>query len=138
MNLLAERALIEAIHGELAADDTLTDLLGGEHIYDAPPKSAAFPYILLSETRALDWSTATEPGTEHRVTLEVYSRARGRKEATQIANRVAVLINDQPLAIDGQDLVSLSVTEIVTGRLSDVRTFRARISLRAVTEPLAA
>lgn len=132
----ATDALIEAIVGECLADGGLVAALGGERIYDAVPKNAVFPYVTIGEARALDWSTATEDGTEHLVALDVWSRARGRREAVDLANRIALLIDDQPLVLTGHRLVNLRVERIDTRRLRDGRTFRAALSLRAVTEPV--
>ncbi len=137
MSAIASLALIQTIVGELAADDPLTTLLGGERIYDAAPRNARFPYVLIGQDRARDWSTGTESGTEHLLVLDVFSRARGRREASQIANRIAVLLDDQPMPLDGHDLINLRVEDVVTERLTDARTFRATLSLRAVTEPAA-
>jgi hypothetical protein len=53
MPTAASAALRAAIHDALIADATLTTMLGGPKIYDEPPRAAAFPYVTLGETRAL-------------------------------------------------------------------------------------
>lgn len=58
----------DAIRTHLLSDTPLTALLGGPRVYDEPPKSIAFPYVTLGETRVADWSTGTEPGEEHHLT----------------------------------------------------------------------
>jgi hypothetical protein len=55
-------SLRAAIHGALTADAPLTALLGGEKIYDEPPRDAALPYVTLGEDVIADGSTATEDG----------------------------------------------------------------------------
>src|SRR5688500_8699384 len=65
----ASVALRAAIHDALTADGALTALLSGPKIYDEPPAAAAFPYVTLGEARVTDFSTGTEPGEEHQLTL---------------------------------------------------------------------
>ena len=48
------------------------------------PQKSEFPYLTLGQSSQRDWSTGTEPGTEHLLTLHVWSRARGRREARDI------------------------------------------------------
>ena len=67
-------ALRAAIHDALVADGALTALLGGPKVYDEPPKSAAFPYVTLGEGRVSDFSTASDAGEEHRLTLHAWCR----------------------------------------------------------------
>ena len=74
-------ALRAAIYDALVADAALNALLGGPRVYDEVPRAAAFPYVTLGECRILDWSTGTEPGEEHQLTLHAWSRQGGHAEA---------------------------------------------------------
>jgi hypothetical protein len=56
--------LQKAIFSALAADAALVAALGGAHIYDQPPKKAAFPHLTFGRTSVYDWSTGTELDTE--------------------------------------------------------------------------
>jgi Protein of unknown function (DUF3168) len=85
MPTAASAALRAAIHDALIADAALVNLLGGPKIYDEPPRAAAFPYVTLGEARIADFSTGTEPGEEHQLTLHAWSRQGGHKEAHLIA-----------------------------------------------------
>lgn len=51
-------ALRAAVHGALSADGPLLALLGGSKVYDAPPKTADFPFVALGEAVVADWSSA--------------------------------------------------------------------------------
>jgi hypothetical protein len=85
MPTAASAALRAAVHDVLTANAALTALLGGPKVYDEPPRSIAFPYVTLGETRIADFSTGSEAGQEsaleHQLTLHAWSRQGGQKEA---------------------------------------------------------
>jgi hypothetical protein len=130
-------ALRAAIHDALVADGALTALLGGPKIYDEPPQGAAFPYVTLGEARVSDFSTASSPGEEHRLTLHAWSRQGGHKQAHTIAGALLSALDDAPLAPAGHHLVNLRFTTADIRRESDGRTYHALVRFRAVTEPAA-
>lgn len=129
-------ALRAAIHAALLADAPLLALLGAPKVFDVPPKDAGFPYLALGEAVVADWSTATERGTEHALTLHAFSRSGGRAEAYAIAAAVAEALHDMPLALDAHRLANLRATTAEVVREADGRTFHALVRFRAVTEPL--
>ena len=81
----AAAALRAAVHAALNADGALVALLGGEKVYDEPPKGAAFPYVTLGEARTLNFSAGDEAGEEHQLTLHGWSRQGGHREAHLVA-----------------------------------------------------
>jgi hypothetical protein len=89
MPTAASAALRAAIHDALIADASLINLLGGPKIFYEPPRSAAFPYITLGETRIADFSTGSKPAEEHQLMLHAWSRQGGHKEAHLIAGATA-------------------------------------------------
>ncbi len=99
MSTAAAAALRAAIHDALVADGPLTSALGGAKIYDEPPKSAAFPYVTLGEARVNDFSTGSERGEEHQLTLHAWSRQGGHKEAHLIAGALLQALDDAPLTL---------------------------------------
>lgn len=106
---MAAAELQRAIFDALRADAALTALLGGAaKIIDHAPADIAFPYISFGRVSAYDWSTATETGSEHIVSLHVWSKGKGKKEALAILARAEVLLHDQPLDLSsGYTLVNL-------------------------------
>ena len=128
-------SLRRAIHAALAADEPLLEMLGGARIFDVPPQGAAFPYVALGEALVSDWSTGTEAGTEHALTLHVFSRSGGRAEAFALAAGVQNALHDVPLTLEGHHLANLRATTAEVVREKDGRTFHARVRFRAVTEP---
>jgi hypothetical protein len=132
----ASAALRAAIHDALAADGALTTLLGGPRIYDEPPRGAAFPYVTLGEARVSDFSTGSEPGEEHQLTLHAWSRQGGHREAHLIAGTLLQALDDAPLALAEHRLVNLRFAVADVRRESDGRTYHALVRFRAMTEPV--
>ena len=131
----ASAALRAAIHDALAADGALTTLLGGPRIYDEPPRGAAFPYVTLGEARVSDFSTGSEPGEEHQLTLHAWSRQGGHREAHLIAGALLQALDDAPLSLSDHRLVNLRFAVADVRRESDGRTYHALVRFRAMTEP---
>jgi hypothetical protein len=129
-------SLRAAIRGALAADAPLAALLGGGKIYDEPPREAALPYVTLAENAVADNSTATEASDEHTLTLHVWSRQGGHREAHEIAGAVLAALTDAPLALDGHHLANLRFLLADVRREADGRTYHGVVRLRAVTEPI--
>lgn len=129
-------ALQSAIVTALAGDASLLALTGGApRIFDDVPPRTPLPYITIGQTIARDWSTGSEPGHEHTVTLQVWSDAHGRRQAVEIAGAIRAVLHDRPLAPAGHRLVNLRHEYTETRRDADGVTYRALMRLRAVTEP---
>ena len=131
----ASSALRAAIHDALVADAPLTALLGGPRVYDEPPPSPAFPYVTLGEARISDFSTGSEAGAEHQLTLHAWSRQGGHKEAHVIAGALLQALDDAPLNLADHRLVNLRFAVADVRREADGRTYHALVRFRAVTEP---
>jgi len=131
----AAAALRAAIHDALLADGALAALLGGEKIYDEPPRAAAFPYVTLGEARVSDFSTGSEPGEEHQLTLHAWSRQGGHREAHLIAGALLQALDDAPLNLADHRLVNLRFAVADVRREADGRTYHALVRFRAMTEP---
>lgn len=136
MPLAAEWSLQKAVFAALAADTTLTSLMGAGRIHDDAPQQAAFPYLTLGQSTARDWSTATDEGAEHVLTVHVWSRAAGKKEAHAIMRAVRQSLHDQPLPLEDHRLVNLRHEISDAARDADGETVHGIVRFRAVTEPL--
>ena len=128
-------ALQKAVHAALTADAALLGLLGGPRVYDDVPQQSAYPYVALGGSTERDWSTATEDGAEHVLTLHVWSRKAGRKEAREIMEALRVVLHDAPLVVDGLRLVNLRHEFSEARRDADGETYHGIVRYRAVTEP---
>jgi len=135
MPTAASAALRAAVHDALIADAALVNVLGGPKVYDEPPRTAAFPYVTLGETRVADFSTGSEPGEEHQLTLHAWSRQGGHKEAHLIAGALLQALDDAPLTLTDHTLVNFRFSVADVRREADGRTYHALVRFRAVTEP---
>ncbi len=111
-------------------------VLGGPKIYDEPPRAAAFPYVTLGEARIADFSTGSEPGEEHQLTLHAWSRQGGHKEAHAITGVLLQALDDAPLTLTDHQLVNFRFSVADVRREADGRTYHALVRFRAVTEPV--
>jgi hypothetical protein len=131
----ASWALQRSIYQTLANSSELTTLLGGDRIYSEAPPAAPFPFITLGQTVNLDWSTGTEDGTEHSLTLHVWSRAGSSVEVHEIIQVIRMLLHNQALALEDHYLINLR-HEFTEARLdADGDTLHGIVRYRAVTEP---
>jgi hypothetical protein len=128
-------ALRAAIHAALIADGALTALLGGPKVYDEPPPAAALPYVTLGETRSSNLGTRSEPDDEHQLTLHVWSRQGGHREAQLVTGALMQALDDAPLTLSGHRLVNLRFAVADVRREADGRTYHGLVRFRAVTEP---
>lgn len=127
--------LQKALHSVLVADAALLALLGSERIYDDVPRGAAFPYVTFGPSTTRDWSTGTEIGSEHLLTLRVWSKAGGEKEAHLVLDAIRAALHEAALSPTGHRLVSLrhETSDIV--REAGGETYQGVARFRALTEP---
>ena len=132
----ASWALQRSIYQTLSDAPELMSRLGGEGIYSNPPPAAEFPFITIGQSVNQDWSTGTEDGNEHSLTLHIWSRADSALEVYEIAQLVRDLLHDQPLTLDGHHLINLR-HEFSQARIDpDGETLHGIERFRAMTEPV--
>lgn len=130
----ASLVLRQVIYARLIADAAVVAALGGERVYDDVPARSEFPYLTFGQITERDWSTSTDEGSEHAITLHVWSRGLGRKETDSILAVVRAALHDQDLAMSGHRLVNLRHEFSETRRDGDGETFHGIARFRAVTE----
>ncbi|ALN73966.1 MULTISPECIES: DUF3168 domain-containing protein [unclassified Aureimonas] len=125
------------ILGALTADAALTKLLGGPKIFDRVPERASFPYLTLGRTAVIDWSTGTEDGAEHILTLHVWAKGGSKQETYEIMDKIAGRLNDASLPLETHRLVNLRLQFAEARQEPDSPAYHGILRFRAVTEPLA-
>jgi hypothetical protein len=135
MSTAASAALRAAVHDALVADAALNALLGGQKIYDEPPRAAPFPYVTLGETRIADYATDGDASEEHQLTLHAWSRQGGHAQAHMITGALLQALDDAPLTLAEHTLVNFRFAVADVRREADGRTYHALVRFRAVTEP---
>lgn len=135
MSESASWALQRSLYQALATSPDLVALLGGVRIYDDAPQAASFPFITIGQSVVRDWSTGTEDGAEHSLTLHVWSRTGSKKQMQAIVEAIRVALHDRPLELQDHFLVNLR-HEFSEARLDpDGDTYHGVVRYRAVTEP---
>ncbi len=128
--------LQKSLYGVLVGDSTLTMLLSGPKIYDDVPQGTSFPYVTIGESTVRDWSTGSDDGLEHILTLHVWSRSRGRKQVHEIMDAMADKLHDADLPVAGHRLVNFRHELSEARRENDGETYHGIVRYRAVTEPV--
>lgn len=127
--------LQKAIYLKLRNDVPLVTLLGGAKIYDDTPQRTEFPYVTFGRSVMRDWSTGTDKGHEHIVTLHVWSRAAGRRQVHEIISAIEAALHDQSLSMADFRLVNLRHENSDARRDPDGETYHGAVRYRATTEP---
>lgn len=131
-------ALQKAVYEKLSADSALTTMMGGMRIHDDVPRGLEPPYVTLGQSTVTDWSTGSDQGHEHVLTLHVWSRERGRRQVHEIMGGVRSALHDAALAPEGHRLVNLRQEFAETRRDPDGETYHGIVRFRAVTEEVSA
>ncbi|MCB1504687.1 MAG: DUF3168 domain-containing protein [Hyphomicrobiaceae bacterium] len=127
--------LQKAIYQALRSGAEVLGLLGSAKVYDDTPQRTEFPYVTFGQSLVRDWSTGTEAGHEHVITLHVWSRAAGRKQVREIMAAIETVLHDRQLTVAGHSLVNLRHEFSDARRDPDGETYHGTVRFRAVTEP---
>lgn len=131
-----DAALRKAVRELLIADAALVAALGGQRVWDEPPRGAPRPCIVFTRSIVRDWSTMTEGGEEHMLIMDVWSQEPAMREALAIARLAAALLHHAEPAIPGARVALMRVIDVESARAEGERLARARLRLRALIEPL--
>ena len=131
-----ESALQKALIAHLRADGALKALLGDPaRIWDAPPRGAAWPHLLVgrSESRPVP---ADGCGVEHQLSLRCASRFGGTEEAKAICAALRAALHEAALEADEVRTVSIRATYADVFRSSDLKRVWGVVRVRAMTEAI--
>jgi len=129
-------ALRDAVLARLGADAALAASPLAGRIFDAAPRDAAFPHLVVDEATSRDRSGLDTPLAEHRLTLRIFSRKGGRREALTLAGLAETALEAGDLTLAGHRLVLLRRDATEVRLAKDRLTAEASLRLVALTEPL--
>lgn len=127
-------ALQKALYQRLVGDTGIVAALGGPRVYDYVPRQAVPPYIAMGRSTVTDWSTGSDEGHEHVLTLHVWSTGAGHRETHELMGLVESAVEGAQLVLDGHRLVNLRHELSEARRDPDGETHHGIVRLRAVTE----
>lgn len=131
-----ERALAAAVRSAAVANAGVKALLGDPaRIYDDPPHDPVFPHVTLGRVESRPADASGVAGTEHGLTLHVWSRHGGRAETLDVIAALRAVTHDAALTLSGYRLVFLFATFADVFRSGDGITTHGVLRLRAMTEP---
>lgn len=97
-----EAALQTAIYTRLSSYPSMPTVYD-----DVPQSSSTFPYVVIGEDTHSPWDTDDSTGAESTVTIHVWSRQRGKKEAKDIQALIYAALHRYELDVAGFYLVTL-------------------------------
>ncbi|OZI21721.1 hypothetical protein CAL18_12400 [Bordetella genomosp. 7] len=104
-----------AIYQRLTTDAGVSQMVEGR-VYDDVPQGAVFPYIVIGEAPAVEWSQDCSIGADTEVVVHVWDRPsqtggpQGRKRTKQILQAVYESLHRYNLPIDDTYCVDLQAT----------------------------
>lgn len=101
----AESELQAALVAALSDADGLSGVATG--VFDAPPARAAFPYVVIGDGIAFDWSHKTGRGREHRLAVNIWDDAGRAARLHALIAATEAAIEAIPPALPGSRIVSL-------------------------------
>lgn len=130
--------LQSALYAKLTENSALCGLLaaGGGSIHDSVPPDASFPYIVIGAMQSVPEGTQTTEAQDMRLTLHIYSREDGQREAKRIMAACAGAIEDGALNVAGHVVVLCRQTGASCALAADGRTRHAQMEYRLMVEPV--
>ena len=123
--------IVAAVYDALRTGQPVRDLLD-DRLFDRVPERARVPYLTFGALRSVPLDAE---GTErHELTLDLWSRGRGRSEATEALAAVRDALDGADLSIRGHRSIDCRVTASESGP-EGLELHRAALRLRIVTEP---
>lgn len=125
-----------ALQGALVAAIRALGTAAGQNVFDRVPASDPFPRVTVGEGQSVDNSSpGCYDGSESFLQVDVWSREVGYPQAKQIASAIRTRLHDGALTLAGHTLELMRVRSIDYSRDPDGLTSRARILVRALTQP---
>ncbi len=128
----------QVLLAHLAGNAPLTTALGGVHVYDEPPHPssgiAAGTYLVLGDESVTAWSTQTTDGTDHQITLTLWSATKGYATIKSAMAALYDALEGNTLLLTGGTMISLHFLSARTSREAKGRLRRADCRFRLLVE----
>lgn len=107
----------------------------GDRVYDSVPPNAKYPYVSLGDCQVLPDKSDCIDGVEVYPQIDVWSQAKGYEESKTIAAAVLLALDDQPIVVQGFNVVVFQVDAVHYLRDPDGLTRHAAITFRGILTP---
>ena len=130
--------LQEGVFQLLSADVGVAALVGGR-IYDAPPSLEAETdpdgiYVTIGDESARNWSTASDHGAAHLLTIAVHAPRRGFAEAKQAAGAISDAMLGGAITMSRGQVILVSFVSARTRRAEGDAVRRVEMRFRVTVE----
>jgi hypothetical protein len=126
---------LELQAGIVAALTGVSPAPAGGRVYDAAPTVPTFPYVSLGEGQVLPDKASCIDGVEVFPQIDVWSRKSGFEECKAIVKQVMALLDDQPIAVSGFNVVLFEHQSTQYLRDPDGLTRHAAITFHGILTP---
>jgi hypothetical protein len=126
-----------ALHAHLAQNTALCALLaaGADSIYDAVPRDAAFPYIVIGAMQARPEDTQDHKAYDVTLNLHCYSRSEGQREVKRILCALSAALQNGAINVAGHLLVLCREASSAAALEADGETRHGIARYRLIVEP---
>lgn len=125
--LALQGAIIDAIKALATEAD--------QNVFDTVPSRDPFPRVTVGEGQTAPIDADCYDGSESTIDVSVWSREVGFPQAKRIASAIRTRLHNGELVLPGHTLEILKVENTFYERDRDGLTSRARMQIRAVTQP---
>lgn len=107
-----------------------------DRVFDKVPTSATFPYVTHGDSQVLPDKTDCIDGAEVSYQIDAWSQFNGFGEVKKLAAAIVAALDDQPLAVTGQNVIVFEHRETRYLRDPDGLTRHAAITFRSLINPI--
>lgn len=93
------------LHQAIAA--AVTSAVAPVSVYDVPPSTPTYPFVIVGDDASKDWSTSESFGEDITVSLHVWSQDSEREEVKVLQRQIYEALHDQSLAVSGYAVAAL-------------------------------
>ena len=127
-------SLQQGILQHLKSDLSLKTHFGGtSKILDQNEKSKGYPCLVLGNSQARAWSSATFDGQEHELAFDLWTSSGGSAESKELAGAIIDRLHNADFPVIGHALVDLQFTDSETRYLQEKGIFHCRLHFKALT-----
>jgi len=124
-----------AVFTALAASGSIQSLIGSPpRLYDHVPPGAVFPYMAFGAIHVQPYDTKSEIGFEQIITLNIWSRYRGSKEAKDILQAAYDALHRAALSVSNEVFLSCEFHSADLALMDDGITYHAAARFSLITQ----